>query len=144
MFFFGPRDSNRRWPAQLSPGADSRSLLRLQPQQMGDAHLRLSVHRQSRIQCRPRTGFSLLGAPARAVLSPVRGRPTTASGLPKLAQLGHGWSGGQCPLLRVQRKSDLEGGRSAFDPERAWGLSKRCAQYFPPIFQRSRRRGKMD
>ena len=63
-----PRDSDRRWPAQLSPRADSRSLLRLQPQQMGNAYLRLSVHRQSRIQCRPRTGFGLLWTFARTVL----------------------------------------------------------------------------
>ena len=67
-----PGDSDRRWPAQLSPGADPRSLLRLQPQQMGDAHLRLSVRCQSRIQCRPRTGFGLLWTLARTVLIAIR------------------------------------------------------------------------
>src|SRR5258708_5091955 len=42
---------------------------------MGDAHLRLSVHRQSRIQRRPGTGFGLFRTPTCTVLSSSR-RPT--------------------------------------------------------------------
>jgi len=63
-----PRPSDRRWPPQLSPGTNSRGLLRLPGHQELHRDGRLSIHRKSLLQCGPRSGFALRVPPARRIL----------------------------------------------------------------------------
>src|SRR5690606_17929142 len=62
------RRSGRRRPAELSAGAADRGVLRLCHHAEADRDGRLSVHRQSRLQRRPRASLDLLRAAARRVL----------------------------------------------------------------------------
>src|SRR6195256_3874945 len=63
------RAPDRRWPAQLSTGANPRNLLCVRTQQSAHPYRRLSTHHQSRLQRRPRAGLDLLRPAARRVLN---------------------------------------------------------------------------
>src|SRR3979411_1111019 len=63
------RAADRRWPAQLSTGANPRNLLCVRTQQSAHPYRRLSTHHQSRLQRRPRAGLDLLRPAARRVLN---------------------------------------------------------------------------
>src|SRR3977135_1657214 len=63
------RAPDRRWPAQLSPGANPQNVLCVRTQQGAHPYRRLSTHHQSRLQRRPRAGLDLLRPAARRVLN---------------------------------------------------------------------------
>src|SRR5439155_9196228 len=72
------RHFDRRRPAQLSPGANSRDFLRYERDQRRDPDVRLPVHAKPGIQRRPRADLILLRPPARRVLGRDMIKPVTA------------------------------------------------------------------
>ena len=60
----------RRTVAESRPRADRRDLLQLRSVRLDAAHLRLSVHRQPRLQHRPRAGERFCRAVSRCILKP--------------------------------------------------------------------------